>query len=180
MMDMISSRLSALTFTLALFLGIMASPAYASERGFDMSGNPWTGLQVTLVILLVIILFTFGYMLLDKLEQRRVNRLKDSRNIDGLIKALRSPWLATKAARALGEIGDFEAVEPLINALSCKSAETREAVVDALGKIGDERAIDKLNTALEDRYVNVREHAQSSIEQIRKKTNVDGGGNSSA
>lgn len=129
-------------------------------------------MQVTLAILLAISMFTFGYMLLDKLEQRRINHLKDARNIDGLIRSLRSPWLATKAARALGEIGDNEAVEPLIKALDCKSAETREAVVDALGKIGDERAIERLNTVLGDRYANVREHAQDSIEEIGKRTHI--------
>lgn len=175
-----SGRLMAAAITLAASSGIMAVPAQASTRGYDTSGNPWTGLLITIVILLGVIAFALGYISLDRLEQRRIDGKKERRDIDGLIKALRSPWLSTKAARALGEIGDERAIEPLISALSCRSAETREAVVDALGNIGDQRAVEKLNAALDDRYVSVREHARTSIEKIKGRAPPAGNGNAGA
>ncbi|CAJ36248.1 HEAT repeat domain-containing protein [Methanocella arvoryzae] len=175
-----SGRLVAAAITLAASSWIMAVPAQASTRGYDTSGNPWTGLLITILILLAVIAFALAYMCMDRLEQRRIDVKKKRGDIDGLIKALRVPWLSTKAARALGEIGDERAIEPLIQALSCRSAETREAVVDALGNIGDQRAVEKLNAALDDRYVSVREHARSSIEKIRSRAHPAGNGNAGA
>lgn len=177
---MINCRLVAGAIALAASPWIMAAPVQASTRGYETYGNPLSGLLITILILLAVIAFALGYISLDKLEQRRVDRKKEQRDIDGLIKALRSPWLSTKAARALGEIGDERAVEPLIKALSCRSAETREAVVDALGNIGDERAVERLNTALDDRYVSVREHARSSIRKIRSRMPPAGSKNAGA
>lgn len=179
-MDMKSGRFLVPAITLAASSWVMAGPVQASTRGFDTSGNPLSGLLITILLLLAIIVFTLGYVALDRFEQWRVDKKKERRDIDGLIKALRSPWLSTKAARALGEIGDERAVDPLINALSCKSAETREAVADALGNIGDERAMERLNAILDDRYINVREHAKSSIEKIRGRAQPAGNGNAPA
>ena len=53
------------------------------------------------------------------------------------------------AAEALGKIGDEQAVEPLIKALSYdggrwRDREVREAAAWALGEIGDERAVEPL------------------------------------
>lgn len=177
---MISSRLKTAVLTLGISTWALAGTACASTTGYEQTGNPWTGLEITLLLLLAVITFTLGYIFLNKFEQWWVDLMKENNDIEGLIKALRSPWFSSKAARALGEIGDESAIDPLISALDCRSAETREAVADALGKIGDERAVEKLNAALADRYVNVREHAKSSIEKIRSRPTADGNGNASA
>ncbi len=55
------------------------------------------------------------------------------------------------AARALGQIGDVRAVEPLIRLLKDEEASVRGAAVRALGEIGDERAVEPLIGMLSDR-----------------------------
>jgi hypothetical protein len=177
---MISSRLKTAVLTIGLSIWALVGVAHASTTGYEQTGNPWTGLEITILLLLAVIAFTLGYIILNKFEQWWVDLLKENNDIEGLIKSLRSPWFSTKAARALGEIGDERAIDPLISALDYRSAETREAVADALGNIGDERAVEKLNAALGDRYVNVREHAKTSIEKIRSRPPADGNRNTAA
>ncbi len=68
--------------------------------------------------------------------------------LEPLIKALEEG--KSFAARALGKIGDGQAVEPLIKALSDEEGYFRNCVARALGKIGDARAVEPLIEALED------------------------------
>jgi HEAT repeat protein len=68
-----------------------------------------------------------------------VKKLRESRNVQGLIFALqhKDPTVQYDAAEALGEIGDDRAVEPLLTAL--KNDETggvRWKAADALSKLG--------------------------------------------
>jgi len=65
----------------------------------------------------------------------------------------------SKAADALGEIGDSRAVEPLVKALKDKESCVRHRAADALRKIHDTRAIDPLIKALEDNDSYVRYRA---------------------
>lgn len=160
--------------TLAITLGIsslaLAGTANASTTGFDPLGNPWQGLQAMLAMLLAFTMFAFLYLFINRTAQRTIDRQKEHRDIDSLIRSLESRWLGAKAARALGETADERAMEPLIEALGSSSVETREAAADALGIIGDERAIERLTSVLDDRYVSVREHALSSISKIKGRT----------
>ena len=54
------------------------------------------------------------------------------------------------AVAALAELGDTEAVEPLIATLSDPDVELRKAVITALGYLGDSRALEPLVMALAD------------------------------
>jgi HEAT repeat protein len=72
------------------------------------------------------------------------------------------------AARALGEIGDLRAVEPLITALHDTDADA--AAAEALGEIRDTRAIRPLTAALHGADKNLRRTIQEALETITPKT----------
>ncbi|ELR97462.1 HEAT repeat domain-containing protein [Gloeocapsa sp. PCC 73106] len=85
-------------------------------------------------------------------------RVKESRAITALIMALedeedRAPDggypLRRNAARALGKLGDKQAVEPLIRCLSFPDYYVREAAAQALEMLQDPRAITPLSKLLE-------------------------------
>jgi len=83
-----------------------------------------------------------------------VQVLKDERGhsirgaISESLKAF-SEWDIRKCAvRALGEIGDVSALEPLIEALDDEGSGVRAAAAQALGKMGDNRAVEPLIRAL--------------------------------
>lgn len=79
-----------------------------------------------------------------------INKLKTKGNVQGLIRALnykKDPTIRRDAAKALGEIGDSLAVEPLIEiAIGDDSIELRIKAIDSLGKLGDIRAVEPLLT----------------------------------
>jgi HEAT repeat protein len=98
-----------------------------------------------------------------------VEKLGARRDIAGLAKALayKKDWkVRTAAARALGDIGDARAVEPLIAALKDKDSHVREATVRALGKIGDARAVKALSAALKGGDWLVRKAAAEALGKI--------------
>ncbi|HUV79436.1 MAG TPA: HEAT repeat domain-containing protein [Candidatus Bathyarchaeia archaeon] len=67
-----------------------------------------------------------------------VERMKGRKDVRGLIKALKDEDLhvRSRAARALGEIKDARAVEPLIQALKEEEDEdVKESITDALEEI---------------------------------------------
>lgn len=66
---------------------------------------------------------------------------------------------ARSISRALGEIGDLRAVEPLIQALQRADRTTWRYYAEALGKIGDPRAIKPLAQALLSADIEIRRHA---------------------
>jgi len=93
-----------------------------------------------------------------------VEKLKEKRDLKGLIKALRykrDGVVRQTAAEVLGEIGDARAVEPLLAALRDEDSDVREAAAEALGKIGDARAAVPLRSAL-------GEHSHGIMEAARK------------
>jgi len=83
-----------------------------------------------------------------------VEKMRAKRDISGLIKAMdyaKDAKIRQAAATALGEIGDKQAVEPLIAAFRDKHLvlkDRREAIAKALGKMGDARAVRPLVSAL--------------------------------
>ena len=66
-----------------------------------------------------------------------IEELKASKNLKGLIEALNDKYgdFRLEAARALGNIGDSRAIEPLIEALKDEDNYVREAARAALEKI---------------------------------------------
>jgi HEAT repeat protein len=82
-----------------------------------------------------------------------VEKLKAKRNIQGLIKALgylKDTAVRTDAAKALGEIGDAQAVASLVAVLEDKNLTLRTAAIKALGQIGGSQAVKLLIIALGD------------------------------
>jgi HEAT repeat protein len=109
-------------------------------------------------------------MMFDSLFKPNIQKLKDKRDVPGLIKALQNndPLIFQKAVEALGQIGDPRAVEPLSAALKMEGPynQAPDYAAEALGKIGDPRAVDPLIAALNDDREHVRMSAASAIEKI--------------
>jgi HEAT repeat protein len=98
-----------------------------------------------------------------------IEKLAARRNVKSLIKALnyeKSVDIRREAARALGKIGEAQAVEPLSAALKDGKYSVREMAAWGLGAIGDARAVEPLITALEDRDEDVRRHVLEALGAI--------------
>lgn len=90
------------------------------------------------------------------LKSRTVKALKQIEGdcvVDALISALSEGnynTLVYWVARALGELGDKRAVEPLIEMLKHPYIDARTAAADSLGRLGDERALEALERMRQD------------------------------
>jgi HEAT repeat protein len=93
----------------------------------------------------------------------------NKRNVEGLIEALHyeaDDDVRAAAARALWQIEDDRAVEPLIAALKDEWWEVREAAAKLLGQIGDERAVEPHVAALWDQAPGAREAAAGALKRL--------------
>ena len=72
-----------------------------------------------------------------------------------------------KAAEALARLGDEQAVEPLIIALSDEDWRVRQKAAWALGQIGDQRAIVPLRRALMNEREGVKEIIMEALDRIK-------------
>ena len=100
-----------------------------------------------------------------------VEKMKAKKDVPGLIKALdyeKDPSVRHDAVKALGEIGDKQSVNPLIDLLNDRDSNLRRSVVVALGKIGDPSIIEALMTTLKDENANVRHHSAVALGKIGK------------
>jgi HEAT repeat protein len=102
-----------------------------------------------------------------------VEKLKTKRDVNGLIKALNHPLinhtchLNLEAAKALGQLGDPLAVQPLIDNLQRSGFDVmREAAAIALGLIGDAQATQALIRATKDTSPKVRKAAAQALGKI--------------
>jgi len=98
-----------------------------------------------------------------------VEKMEAKNNVNGLIKALgycKDAGVRRRAARALGQLGDPSAVEPLINALKDKSSRVRVSATEALVKIGDPHAVEPLIATLKDENERVRREAVIVLGQL--------------
>jgi len=82
-----------------------------------------------------------------------------------LIRALNDPHPAVRvaAADALGQIGDADAVDPLIQTTHDEREDVRIAAASALARIGDRRSIQPLIRLFADRYHGVRVAAADAV-----------------
>lgn len=105
-----------------------------------------------------------------------VKKLKARGDINGLIKALQYPDSSERqdAIRALTDIADSKAVEPLFLTLQSSDSTERVLAIKALKSIGDIRALEPLLLALNDEAPSVRRQAIlalgkiGSVQQIEK------------
>ena len=79
-------------------------------------------------------------------------------------------------AKALGQIGDAQALEPLIAALKDESRWLRETAAESLGKIGGVRAVEALVGILEDASPGVRKKAAETLYQMGWRPEEDKAG----
>jgi len=104
-----------------------------------------------------------------------IGKMKENRDIKGLIKALKHSNAKVRAdvAIALGELGDEHAVEPLIRVLKDIDETVRGSVAVALGELGDEHAVEPLIEALKDLDAAVRCSAAFALGKIGDKCAVE-------
>jgi HEAT repeat protein len=107
--------------------------------------------------------------ILDSILKMNIDEMKARRDFEGLFGALnnkRNVYIRRDAAKALGEIGDATAMEPL--------KDVRDAAVEAIAKIaGDPRAVVAFVEPLKNGNSIAREEAASSLGKIRHKSAVE-------
>ena len=97
----------------------------------------------------------------------------DKRALEPLIRALKDKYflVTVGAIKALGELKDATAVEPLIQVLlNNKTLTARSNSAVALGQIGDDKAVEPLiQTLRKDKVPEVRERAAWALREIKDK-----------
>jgi HEAT repeat protein len=109
-------------------------------------------------------------------EAEATASMNHKRRVNGLINLLKSDYLDSrwKAAEALGELGDPEAVEPPIAALMDLYVDVQWLAAKSPGMIGDMRAVSPLNNILQDSNADVRNAAQEALAALtRGGTKID-------
>ncbi len=106
--------------------------------------------------------------IVSRLFKPNIEKLVARWDVDGLINALnhRDYRIRKKAAEALGEMKDKEAVDALIKTLKDENSEVRKAAAYALGRIGDERAVKPLVEALKDESLDVRFEVAKALKEV--------------
>ncbi|HQE92897.1 MAG TPA: HEAT repeat domain-containing protein [Anaerolineae bacterium] len=105
-----------------------------------------------------------------------IEKLKSRRDVRALVKLLethRSPEVRLAAARALGEIGDREGVEPLLRTLDAADGKLRLVVIAALARLGDRRAIEPLIGVLQSGDPDARPYAIRALALLRATPAAD-------
>jgi hypothetical protein len=136
-----------------------------------LSSMPVTGgdpYPMVIATILIIVLIIVPYAVVGIIARRKIDRLRRDSDLEGLARALNNPFLANRAARALGEMRDERALEPLIGALQDRNEDVRCEAARALGEIGDPRAEEPLERATRDEYRQVRDSATGAIKRIHR------------
>jgi HEAT repeat protein len=114
--------------------------------------------------------------ILDSILKINIDEMKAERDLNGLFKALnnkRNIYVRMDAARALGEMGDPAAMEPLIAALNDSKKDVRDAAAVAIGKLGgDPRAVEVVAGKLKSDKSIERGEATLTLGQIRHESGV--------
>jgi len=102
--------------------------------------------------------------------------LKDQRAVPILVPLLQDDQINYNVAWALGEIGDEQAIRPLIEALRDKSSDMRVSAISALEKLGAIAALPHLHALLNDQektrfgaQITVAERAKAAIAALETK-----------
>lgn len=105
-----------------------------------------------------------------------VERLREKRKVQSLIKALnyKKMWqVRAEAAEALGELQNQAAVSPLITLLQDPDQTVRVAAIQALGKLEDQRAVEPLMALLQDKNTDVLEKAATALGKLGDRRAVE-------
>ncbi len=99
-------------------------------------------------------------------------RLRSEALVDRLVRLVRDPERKTAARygaiRALGEMRESKALEPLIGAMAAREAQLRAGAIDALKKTGDPRAVPPIATAVhEDMDASNRARAAEALGEFK-------------
>ena len=148
-----------------LFCVCLAGSASALSSMPVTGGSPYPMIFATVFIIALII---GSYVAASWIARRKIDGLRRNGDIEGLVNALKNPFLAGKAAKTLGDIRDERAVEPLIEALQDRNEDVRCLAARSLGEIGDPRAEESLRRASLDEYRQVRDSATGAIKHIHK------------
>lgn len=126
-----------------------------------------------------LVLLTLSACNLENVKSSEVQRLEAEKNVKELIVYLQKPnaFRADQAAEALGNLGDKQAVEPLIAVLkspsksyeSSSQIKTRKAAAIALGKLQDFRAIPPLTAAVMHENTEIAATAKSVLKDMAAK-----------
>ncbi|MBI4650010.1 HEAT repeat domain-containing protein [Candidatus Desantisbacteria bacterium] len=81
--------------------------------------------------------------------------------------------LRVYAARSLGNAGDKDAADILINMLKDKEISVRDSAAEALGKIGDKRAVEPLITLLKNDTTNIILTSIQALEKLNDKRAIN-------
>jgi hypothetical protein len=100
-----------------------------------------------------------------------INNLKNKRDIDGLLKLLKSTDVKViiETVSVLSEFKDSKIIGPLIKLLNHKDNKVRESVVLALGELKDGRAFKPLVKALNDDDYSVKKSSISALIKLNDK-----------
>ncbi|HEY9736768.1 MAG TPA: HEAT repeat domain-containing protein [Trichocoleus sp.] len=117
-------------------------------------------------LLLLILAFTAATA-----EAGQIRRLEADKDIPALVAILqKEEAFAENAAEALGNIGDSNAVEPLITALkTSEDSDIRRESAIALGKLQDSQAADPLIASLKDDDIRVQTSAKEALKLLAAK-----------
>lgn len=105
-----------------------------------------------------------------------VERLREKRNVQGLIKALnyQKMWqVRAEAAEALGELHNQTAVSPLITLLEDTNQTVRIAAISALGKLEDRQAVEPLIALLQLDNTEILEKTALALGNLKDKRAVE-------
>lgn len=106
-----------------------------------------------------------------------IKALAGDGRVDDIIVALGNDKVRGKAVKALGDMGDPKAVDPLIDCLGDDKPSVREKAAEALGAIGDPRAVEPLihclNQCLSEADVLVRAKAAEALSAIGDRRAVE-------
>ena len=154
-------------------MAILTSTMLAGSSGSAMAlssmpGGPGNPIPF-IALIIVLALYVCAFFVFDRLEQHLVDHMKKTRDVAGLVGALKNSWLARKSACALGDVKAVAAVGPLVEALHDKNGDVRQAAAKALGEIGDRAAVAPLTGALGDEFQGVRECASYALKKLRTR-----------
>lgn len=105
-----------------------------------------------------------------------VKKLEESRNVKGLIKALKykgDAYVRWKAAKILGKWKEERAIKGLVELLNDPHWHVRRNAVEALGNIGSKTSVKEIEKLLSDENPYVRASAASSLAKIKDINSVN-------